>query len=62
MSRAFMKETDAGSAKLLERLISSHRNFVTEKGLAASEASIGRLRRYTGLRPTKATPRLPLRR
>ena len=37
-----MKETDAGTEELPDRLISSHRNFVTENGLAAIEASIGR--------------------
>jgi transcription elongation GreA/GreB family factor len=41
MSRAFVKETDAGTEELPDRLISSHRNFVTENGLAAIEASIG---------------------
>ena len=42
MSRAFVKETDVRSEELPDRPISSHRNFVTENGLAAIEASIGR--------------------
>ena len=42
MSRAFVKETDARTEELPDRPISSHRNFVTETGLAAIEASIGR--------------------
>jgi transcription elongation GreA/GreB family factor len=42
MSRAFVKETDARTEELPDRPISSHRNFVTENGLAAIEASIGR--------------------
>ena len=37
-----MKETDARNEELPDRPISSHRNFVTETGLAAIEASIGR--------------------
>ena len=37
-----MKETDARTEELPDRPISSHRNFVTETGLAAIEASIGR--------------------
>jgi hypothetical protein len=37
-----VKGTDAGTEELPDRLISSHRNFVTENGLAAIEASIGR--------------------
>ena len=42
MSRAFVKETDAGTEELPDRPVSSHRNFVTENGLAAIEASINR--------------------
>jgi hypothetical protein len=42
MSRAFVKETDAGTEELPDRPVSSHRNFVTENGLATIEASINR--------------------
>jgi transcription elongation GreA/GreB family factor len=42
MSRAFVKEPDAGTEQLPDRPVSSHRNFVTESGLAAIEAAIGR--------------------
>ena len=42
MSRAFVKETDGGPEELPDRPISSHRNFVTESGLAAIESSIVR--------------------
>ena len=42
MSRAFVKETDAGTEELPHRPVSSRRNFVTENGLAAIEACIGR--------------------
>jgi transcription elongation GreA/GreB family factor len=42
MSRAFVKETDAGAEELPDRPVSSHRNFVTANGLAAIDASIGR--------------------
>jgi transcription elongation GreA/GreB family factor len=42
MSRAFVKETDAGTEELPDRPVSSHRNFVTENGLAAIDASINR--------------------
>jgi transcription elongation GreA/GreB family factor len=41
MSRAFVKETDARTEELPDRQISSHRNFVTETGLAAIDAAIG---------------------
>ena len=37
-----MKETDAGTEELPDRPVSSHRNFVTENGLAAIEACVGR--------------------
>jgi transcription elongation GreA/GreB family factor len=42
MSRAFVKETDGGTEELPDRPVSSHRNFVTENGLAAIDASINR--------------------
>jgi transcription elongation GreA/GreB family factor len=42
MSRAFVKETDDAVQELPDRPVSSHRNFVTENGLALIEASIGR--------------------
>jgi transcription elongation GreA/GreB family factor len=42
MSRAFVKETDAQPAELPDRPVSLRRNFVTQSGLAAIEASIGR--------------------
>ena len=37
-----MKETDTHLAELPDRPVSFHRNFVTQSGLAAIEASIGR--------------------
>ena len=42
MSRAFVKETENETAELPDRPISPHRNFVTEAGLAAIEAALGR--------------------
>ena len=42
MSRAFVKETENDVAELPDRPISSHRNFVTEAGLANIEAALGR--------------------
>jgi transcription elongation GreA/GreB family factor len=42
MSRAFVKEAKNDTAELPDRPISPHRNFVTETGLAAIEASLGR--------------------
>jgi transcription elongation GreA/GreB family factor len=42
MSRAFVKEAEHYTAELPERPISPHRNFVTEAGLAAIEAALGR--------------------
>ena len=42
MSRAFVKEIDPETIELPERPISSHRNFVTEEGLKATEAALGR--------------------
>jgi transcription elongation GreA/GreB family factor len=42
MSRAFVKETEIDTAGLPERPISTHRNFVTEAGLADIEATLGR--------------------
>ena len=42
MSRAFVKEAENETAELPDRLISPHRNFVTEAGLAAIEAALGR--------------------
>ena len=44
MSRAFVKEMDTATADLADRPISSHRNFVTQSGLAAIESSIGRFK------------------
>lgn len=47
MSRAFVKEPDGNEAfeELPERLVSPHRNLVTEKGLAQIEAEVLRLER-----------------
>jgi hypothetical protein len=45
MSRAFVKETENDTAELPDRPISPHRNFVTEAGLAAIEAALGRFER-----------------
>ena len=42
MSRAFVKEADNETVELPDRPISPHRNFVTEAGLAAIEAALGR--------------------
>ena len=42
MSRAFVKEAENNTAELPDRPISPHRNFVTEAGLAAIEAALGR--------------------
>jgi transcription elongation GreA/GreB family factor len=42
MSRAFVKEDENDLAELPDRPISPHRNFVTEAGLAAIEAALGR--------------------
>jgi len=42
MSRAFVKEVEQDKAELPDRPISPHRNFVTETGLAAIEAVLGR--------------------
>jgi hypothetical protein len=42
MSRAFVKEAENETAELPDRPISPHRNFVTEAGLAAIEAALGR--------------------
>jgi hypothetical protein len=42
MSRAFVKEAENDTAELPDRPISPHRNFVTEAGLAAIEAALGR--------------------
>lgn len=47
MSRAFVKEADGLEAfdELPERLVSPHRNLVTESGLAGIEAEVARLAR-----------------
>jgi transcription elongation GreA/GreB family factor len=42
MSRAFVKETENDTTGLPDRPISTHRNFVTEAGLADIEATLGR--------------------
>jgi transcription elongation GreA/GreB family factor len=42
MSRAFVKETE-GLDELPEKLVSEHRNLVTEEGLAFIEAEVKRL-------------------
>jgi hypothetical protein len=42
MSRAFVKEAENDAAELPDWPISPHRNFVTEAGLAAIEAVLGR--------------------
>ena len=42
MSRAFVKEAEDDTTELPDRPISPHRNFVTEAGLAAIEAALGR--------------------
>jgi hypothetical protein len=59
MSRAFVKEMDTGTEELPDRPISSYRNFVTENGLAAIEASIGRFEAAHRAALTKATRRPP---
>ena len=43
MSRAFIKETDNPVGDLPERPVSPHRNLVTDEGLAAIDAELGRL-------------------
>ena len=40
MSRAFVKETESDADGLPDRPVSSHRNLVTEAGLAAIEAAL----------------------
>ena len=42
MSRAFVKETESDTDGLPDRPVSSHRNLVTEAGLAAIEAALRR--------------------
>ena len=42
MSRAFVKETESEADGLPDRPVSSHRNLVTEAGLAAIEAALER--------------------
>jgi transcription elongation GreA/GreB family factor len=42
MSRAFVKEDENDKTEFPDRPISPHRNFVTEAGLAAIEAALGR--------------------
>jgi transcription elongation GreA/GreB family factor len=42
MSRAFVKEAEDKVEDLPERVISRHRNLVTEEGLAAIEAALAR--------------------
>jgi transcription elongation GreA/GreB family factor len=42
MSRAFVREDENNRTELPDRPISPHRNFVTEAGLAAIEAALGR--------------------
>ena len=42
MSRAFVRETDSDTSGLPDRLLSPHRNLVTEAGLADIEAVLDR--------------------
>jgi transcription elongation GreA/GreB family factor len=42
MSRAFVREDENDKTEFPDRPISPHRNFVTEAGLAAIEAALGR--------------------
>jgi len=42
MSRAFVKEPENDTVELPDRPISSHRNLVTEAGLAAIKGALGR--------------------
>ena len=42
MSRAFVKEDENDKTEFPDRPISPHRNFVTEAGLVAIEAALGR--------------------
>jgi transcription elongation GreA/GreB family factor len=42
MSRAFVKEVEDTTADLPDRPISPHRNYVTQAGLAAIDAALGR--------------------
>jgi transcription elongation GreA/GreB family factor len=46
VSRAFVKEADGEAPALPDRPISPHRNFVTETGLAAIEAALGRFEEF----------------
>jgi Ku70/Ku80 beta-barrel domain len=60
MSRAFVKEAENETAELPDRPISPHRNFVTEAGLAAIEAALGRFEGRTAPQQTKVTGKLLL--
>ena len=42
MSRAFVRESDDETVPLPDRPISSHRNFVTARGMAEIEANLNR--------------------
>lgn len=44
MSRAFVKETDDAPPELPDRQVSTHPNFVTERGLALIEAEVAKQR------------------
>jgi transcription elongation GreA/GreB family factor len=44
MSRAFVREDENDKTELPDRPISPHRNFVTEAGLTAIEAALGRFK------------------
>jgi hypothetical protein len=60
MSRAFVKELDNETAEFLDRPISPHRNFVTEAGLAAIEAALGRFEAAHRAATDKDDWKLPL--
>jgi len=48
VSRVFVREAENDKAEFPDRLISPHRNFVTEAGLAAIDASLSRFDRPDG--------------
>jgi hypothetical protein len=54
MSRAFVKEAENDSTELPDRPVSPHRNFVTEAGLAAIEAALGRVEGVLFIKPERA--------
>lgn len=59
MSRAFVRESDQDATQLPERVVSSHPNFVTPRGLAAIEAQLRELE--TQRQAARAAGDAPLR-